>query len=280
MAASLVIILLSAGQSSAQGDDRAIYSSGCAAAPPGAPPTSILVRDKLRDIIVVVGKRGAGSGPHDLVIAFHGRTNSNAEVRDYYDLERHAIRPTIFVYPAGLPAGEGSRSWSDAGDPAGALRDYALFDAIVLRLARMYCLDLNRVFAVGHSLGASFVNNLACARGGELRGIATLAGDVTASDCSGPVAAIVFHNPTDTVVGIRRGEVVRDLLRSLDGLDTRSAPLPFQDFNCVRYGPPDATNPVVWCPFSRTMTHRGRYYPHQWPAETGMLIMAFFASLP
>lgn len=276
--AAMILIAMSA-QSAAAGPMPVIRSSGCDAAPPPAAPTALNVEGAERPLLVVIGERDE-STPHDLVIAFHGRTNSNAEARAYYDLERHALRPTVFVYPVGLPIQGGSRSWSSPGDPVGRLRDYELFDVIVLKLARLYCVDLGRVFAVGHSLGASFVNNLACARGGKLRGIATVAGDIGAVECRRPVAAILFHSPKDEIVPIARGEAVRDRLLDLNGLHHVPAPLPSSDLNCVRYGAEDAAAPVVWCAHGRTTTRRGDYYPHQWPREAGMLIMAFFASLP
>ena len=256
-----------------------IRSSGCDAAPPPAAPTVLSVHGDERPLLVISGD-GDGTTPHDLVIAFHGRTNSNAEARAYYDLERHALRPSIFVYPTGLPTEGGSRSWNSSGDPVSRLRDYELFDVIVLRLARIYCIDLGRVFAVGHSLGASFVNNLACARGGKLRGIATVAGDIGAAECGRPVAALLFHSPKDELVSIARGEAVRDRLLSVNDLDGSPEPLPSSDLNCVRYGGADAPAPVVWCAHGRTTTRRGNYYPHQWPREAGMLMMAFFNSLP
>ena len=276
--AAMILIAISA-QSAAAGSMPVIRSSGCDAAPPPGAPTALNVEGAERPLLVIIGER-VESTPHDLVIAFHGRTNSNAEVRAYYDLERHALRPTVFVYPTGLPTEGGSRSWNRPGDPVGGLRDYELFDVIVLKLARLYCIDLGRVFAVGHSLGASFVNNLACARGGKLRGIASVAGDIGAAECRRPVAAILFHSPKDQLVSIARGEAVRDRLLDVNGLHDPPAPLPSSDLNCVRYGAEDAAAPVVWCAHSRTTTRRGNYYPHQWPREAGMLIMAFFASLP
>ena len=280
VAVNAAVIMIAIGaQPTAAAPMPVIRSSGCDAAPPLAAPSVLSVKGAERPLLVVIGERDENT-PHDLVIAFHGRTNSNAEARAYYDLERHALRPTVFVYPTGLPTEGGSRSWNSPGDPVDRLRDYELFDVIVLKLARLYCIDLGRVFAVGHSLGASFVNNLACARGGKLRGIATVAGDIGAAECRRPVAAILFHSPKDELVSIARGEAVRDRLLELNGLHGVPAPLPSSDLNCVRYGAEDAPAPVVWCAHGRTTTRRGNYYPHQWPREAGMLIMAFFASLP
>jgi polyhydroxybutyrate depolymerase len=237
------------------------------------------VDGRARNLITAVPAPYDAGRPHDLVVAFHGLTNSNADARDYYDLEDHAQRPALFVYPSGLPAGEGRRSWSDPGDSASALRDYALFDAIVARLEREYCIDRDRVFAVGHSLGAWFVNSLGCARGGVLRGTGAVAGGVSPSECTGPVAAVVVHNPRDRQVDFSRGEEVRDLLLRRNGLAEDSGQ-PEAGLNCVRYGGPDHRHPVLWCPHTRDRTRRDRDYPHQWPHETGSIIMTFFGTLP
>jgi polyhydroxybutyrate depolymerase len=222
---ALVLALMTAAQALAADGGPAIRSSGCNVSPPEVPPAALTVDGRERPVLLVAGDADPQT-PRDLVIAFHGRTNSNMQARAYYDPERYAQRPTIFVYPTGLPTETGSRSWNDAGDSPGQLRDYELFDAILLRVARLYCIDLGRVFAVGHSLGASFVNSLACARGGKLRGIATVAGDIGLTECSGPVAAILFHSMHDELVSIRRGEAVRDRLVAVNGLRGPSAPLP------------------------------------------------------
>jgi polyhydroxybutyrate depolymerase len=281
MCISILLLIVQAAPALAVTGRAAIRSSGCGAAPPELSPTVVNVDGLERPLLIVVAGGGYDANvPHDLVIAFHGRTNANTEVRGYYDLERYAQRPTVFVYPTGLPTHGSSRGWSDPGDSAAELRDYALFDVLVLRLARLYCLDLGRVFAVGHSLGATFVDNLACARGGKLRAIATVAGDMAPFACSGPVAALLFHSPKDELVSFSRGEATRNRFLAINGLRGPPAALPSGDLNCVRYGGQSAENPVVWCPHGRTMTWRGNYYPHQWPREAGMMIMAFFASLP
>ena len=256
--------------------DRA---QGCGRPPPVA-PSSVEVDGQTRELITVVPVGYHPAEPHALVIAFHGRTNSNAEARRYYDLERHARGPTIFVYPSAMQERGGGFGWSEPGDPPGALRDFALFDAVLALMARSYCIDPARIFAVGHSLGAWFVNSLGCARGDALRAIATVAGGIGRSACRGAVAALIFHNPKDRLVDFRHGLEARDRFRAQNDLtgDARSALL--EGFACRRYGDTAAANPVVWCPHSRNRTRSGRYYPHNWPARTGAAVMAFFTSLP
>lgn len=261
------------------GFPQAHLSAGCNHVPPLTPPTSVEVGGRVRDLIVAVPDDYDHHRPHPLIIAFHGRTNPNTQVRRYYDLERHASEPTIFLYPSGLPQGDG-RSWWNPGDPSNRLRDYALFDALLLNFGARYCIDLDRVFVVGHSLGASFANSLACARAEAIRGVGTVGGGVSVSDCPSSVAAVVLHNPHDRLVDFAHGLRVRNLYLSMNGLDGPAVPAPPHALNCRRYGGPRAYYPVLWCPHTQDYTSQGRYYPHTWPQRTGKVIMEFFQSLP
>lgn len=260
--------------------DRGLSDQGCGRAPPAVAPSSVEVDHRRRALVTVVPEGYDPAQPHALVIAFHGRTSSNAKVRRYYDLERFAGGPTIFVYPSGLRARGGGYSWSAPDDGAASLRDYALFDAVIARITRSYCIDPGRIFAVGHSLGAWFVNSLGCARGEVLRAIATLAGGISGSHCRGAVAAALFHNPDDRLVDISHGLEARDLFRAQNGLEDKGRTTSLHGFACRRYGDPSAWHPVVWCPHGRDHTRSGRYDPHTWPAGAGAAMMRFFTSLP
>ena len=280
---ALLFIASVAGRCAEAAPDPPAKSAGCGRPPPQSPPERIVAGGRSRELILAFPPDDDPAVAHDLVIAFHGRTGSAERVRGYYDLESHARRPTLFVYPRGLAAAPGTRNWSDPGDPPAALRDYALFDAILARIASDYCVDRHRVFAVGHSLGATFVNALGCARGAALRGIATVAGGAQALRCAGPTAALLIHNPRDRSVPFALGESVRDLYLRANGL-SGAPPAPLAElaqppaFACRRYGPL-AGDPVLWCPHRADPDRHGRDYPHQWPPGTGDLVMAFFAGL-
>ncbi len=233
----------------------------------------------IRSFITVIPPGYSSDTPHRLVFAFHGRTSPNEEVRRYYDLEPYAT-DTIFVYPSGLSQGDGTFTWSDPGDPADALRDFAFFDAMLGLHAQYYCTELDEVFAVGHSLGAYFANALGCARGSQVRGVGTLGGSIVAEDCVAPTAAIVLHNPNDRLVDIEYGvEVANHFLRqnSITAEPVQTEP---RSLNCERYGALGERHPVVWCPHTQDYGYNGRYYPHNWPDETGRAMMEFFESLP
>lgn len=279
-----------AGPSLAQGSSSPAdnLSAGCGLEAPSEPPSAVQVDGTTRALIAAVPEDYDPDRPHQLVLAFHGRTSPNDLVRRYYDLERHATRPTIFVYPSGAAEDDGTFSWSDPGDPAHDLRDYALFDALVETFAASYCIDRGRIFAVGHSLGAWFVNSLGCARGDVLRAVGTLAGGISGSECRGPTAAAFMHNPNDRMVPFEHGLAALELylaenqadVTMTDGVDGPRALVQEAGFVCRHYDGDGGDHPVLWCPHNRDHTRRGRYYPHHWPAGTGALIMSFFDSLP
>ncbi|QQP89152.1 hypothetical protein IGS68_24685 [Skermanella sp. TT6] len=255
-------------------------SVGCGRPPPGSPPDSVVVDGRERALIADIPAGYEPGQPHRLVVAFHGRTNDNAQVRGYYGLDKAAREPTLFVYPQALRQADGTFSWSDPGDGSGSLRDYALFDAVVARFAGSYCVDPDRIFVVGHSLGASFVNSLACARGDRIRGVGSVAGGIVPSRCRGSVAALMLHNPADELVPITEGERARDTLVAQNGQDAASPePAGAGAFRCERFADRDPANPVLWCPHDRDVNARGRYYPHQWPPGTAEAIMDFFQGL-
>lgn len=247
--------------------------SGCAQAAAEGSPTNIQVGGKPRGLITVIPEKYDSTQRHRLIIAFHGRTNPAVRVRGYYDLERYAKTPTIFVYPRGVADAQGRFSWWVPGEGANELRAYALFDAIRARFMQDYC--IGEIFLVGHSLGASIVNNLGCARGEFIRAIATVAGGTRRLTCSGLVAAMLIHNPDDRLVSIRFGRSARDHFLAYGGYTGTPQPEEFMGVGCVRHAEITGGFPLLWCLSDQDTTHRGRYYSHQWPSGTGQWVMAF-----
>jgi polyhydroxybutyrate depolymerase len=266
----LLPVLVSLGFAAAQAEAG---SPGCAsdAAPP---PTRFVVAGRQREAIGVLPSPYRRDRSYPLVVAFHGRTNTNAQARDYFGLEAEASPPAIHVYPAGLRDASGRFTWSDPGDPPGALRDFALFDAVVGDLAERYCVDPDAVFVVGHSLGASFANSLACARGGQVRAVGSVAGGIAGTACTGRAAALLLHNPADRAVPLGEGLRARDAL--LGGAETVPRPPTRQlgAFACEVYAA--AAGPILWCLHHDSLTRSGRYYPHRWPLGAGPAIIRFF----
>ena len=264
------------------GNVQTTPSVGCGAAPPDV-PGSLEVAGQTRSFILALPDAYDADTPHALVFAFHGRTSPADEVRSYYDLEPHILGTlgrAIVVYPVALTQPDGTFGWWNPGDAPDALRDFAFFDALLGRLGEAYCIDTEHVYAVGHSLGGSFVNALGCHRAGVLRAVASLGGGPASGACQGAVAAMVLHHPDDRLVPFALGEAARDQFLAQNDLTGPPAPSKPRSLNCRRYGAPGVRNPVLWCPHTQSYSYGGRYYPHNWPAATGAAVMRFFASLP
>jgi polyhydroxybutyrate depolymerase len=251
-------------------------SSGCGRGAPGAPPASVVVGGLERSFISYIPQNYDANKAYPLVVAFHGRTNSNAQVREYFGLEA-AMPESIILYPSGLKNGR-SFNWANQGDDGTALRDYALFDELLRIMSFYYCIDAAKVFVVGHSLGAYFANSVACARAGVVKAVASLAGGIQTSSCKSAVAALLLHNPADDLVAISEGEKALSTFRGVDNSGQGSGTSGvLASFNCTWYS---GYAPVVWCPHGFSTRYDGSYYPHTWPETTAQAIAYFFASLP
>ncbi len=261
-------------QRALHGADRPSQSSGCNADPPSAPPTSVQSDGMERTFLVTVPAGYRSDVPHRLLVAFHGRTNSNVQVRAYYGFDQSAT-DTIIVYPAALKGVNGSFSYAD---PAGDQRDVRFFDVIVDQIAGAYCIDRARIFVAGHSLGGWFANTLSCVRGDRIRGVATLGGSATPAACTGPVAAMLLHSPEDALAPFSGGEKARDLKLAQNGCSNESVPTEPRSFNCVRYSNCTSGKPVTWCPHPFT-EENGKRYTHLWPRGTGSEILKFFEAV-
>jgi len=271
----------------ARGSTNPRLSPACAAAETTAAaapavPDSLIVDRRERTFLTRVPAT-AGTAPRSLVIAFHGRTNDAARVRRYFGLDE-ALPEAIIVYPRALTNGPGTFAWAAPGDPPDRLRDFAFVDALIDAVGRAACVDLGRVFVVGHSLGAYFANDVACSMGGRIRAVASVAGGLQGDGCVGGAAALLVHHPDDRLVGIAAGVAARDSFRFANGLSAVSAVRvqddPLARLRCERYGDAHTANPVVWCPRDDATTPRGGYDHHTWPVGAAAAIGAFFTNLP
>lgn len=253
------------------------FSPGCGKAEPTSMPSTVTVFDQERSFLLTVPRNYISHDPSPLIVAFHGRTNSNAQVRQYFRLDSN-FTDSFIAYPAAISNGNGSYSWANPGDKAQQLRDIALFDAIVERLAEEYCIDMDHIRVVGHSLGAWFANSVACVRGGVVEASATVAGDSVITTCNGPTAAFMAHNPKDSTPPISAGMRTRDQRLATNQCSAKTEPGP-ASLNCTRYTGCAGGNEILWCPHTLDEDERGVFYPHNWPRETAKEIRAFFDGL-
>lgn len=232
-------------------------------------PTRIIVNDSERTILTKIGRNYNPNIPAKLVIAFHWRTNSHEEVSKYYKVDEAGDGNTIFVYPLALPESGPSRSWTS--------KDYIFFDSIIDTISENYCIDHNQISVIGHSLGASFANDIACVRGDIISNVASIWGSVTVSskNCTNPINALVIHNPNDNLASFNGGIIARDRYIAQNQCDPeqyRSITSP-QDSSCIEYTACTGWS-LLRCE-SYEDHQNGRYYPHRRPSFAPNFIRTF-----
>jgi len=170
--------------------------------------------------------------------------------------------------------------------------ELAYFDAALAGIEASYCVDKAKVFVSGYSSGGWLSYLLGCARAGVIRGIGAASGgmQVDRPACTGPVAAILTANTTDSTnpivnidktTGIDKGSGAgRDNLLMRNGCGTETKPWDvgdsaFESSSCVEYQGCAPGYPVVWCPTTG--------YGHSNGAESGISTKGFWtlwSSLP
>ena len=103
----------------------------------------------------------------------------------------------------------GGVGWDMAPDGV----DVGCFDALIAKLSTTQCIDTTRVFAAGHSHGASFSNHLGCYRSDVVRAIAPVAPARYAAFL--PRWQGVHARPTDRPRGL---DALLDAIDQLEGV--------------------------------------------------------------
>ncbi|EKD24498.1 MAG: hypothetical protein ACD_80C00226G0001, partial [uncultured bacterium (gcode 4)] len=259
-------------------NQRDVTSAGCGKEPPSTTPTSSVVNGLTRHYITDIGNNYNKNTPIKIIFAFHGRTNSNAQVQEYYDLDEESNGNAIIIYPAGLPEEGPSRSWSSPWDKSYQLRDFALFDQLLKEFENNYCINKDQVFVAGHSLGAWFTNTLSCARGDVIRAIGSVWGGTTINKCSWPVVGMIMQNPADNLSPYSAWVTARDQMLKQNMCWTQTTPYGSVG-NCVIYTQCQKDTTVIWCPYTDSYESHGTFYPHMRPNYAGGMIMDFFEGL-
>lgn len=219
--------------------------------------------------------------PHGLVVVLHGSGGSGETAYDKFKLQNQGAGQFVFLYPDALPAESGEPRW----DTEIGSDDYAFFDAIVAEAEQELCIDRDKLFVTGFSLGARFTSMLGCYRGDVIRAIAPgapgmnanslpLVAETASGHCRGEVGAWVFWGTEDTDHE-EGAKLVRDYYSEVNGCNDTLTPLA-SPAGCEAFGDCPAASPVTWCTYTLN---------HQWPdgqnvAYNGQkAAMDFFKSL-
>jgi polyhydroxybutyrate depolymerase len=194
-----------------------------------------------------------GNTPMPVLFGFHGCGSSNygnADRTEYSDQTRNNVLGTDYVVAIPLAASKDCFNYN-----TDITRTKALYDDLV----NNYCVDIDRVFATGHSSGAQFIvqiltgNHTADAAYLKFKGVAPVAAsDYGAVTTPTPIVYIQGQNDT-----VRGGNGKSTVDRFVSGNMCGSASMPYAGVNdctsggtmvdpgCVEYA--DCAEPTVWC---------------------------------
>ena len=176
-----------------------------------------------------------------LIMAFRGAVVSADAFRGYLDLVSTVGEGAIVV---NLDCLNNAVTWE-------LTRDLPYVDALLAKLLSSYCVDLDRIFAVGHSEGGALVNMLGCLRGDKFRAIAPLSGGPGPSAaCQGDVAVWITQGKRDVALGA--GRASRDFWVQRNGCEAQ-VPTAVEPSPCVEYSACKAGLPVRYCEYEGTL---------------------------
>jgi poly(3-hydroxybutyrate) depolymerase len=217
------------------------YSAGCDIAQTGANkfmPVQIAIQDQARTYHLRVPANYNPEHAYPLIFLYHGYGGNG--LSGGLNIERHANDKAIIASADGL-----DKAWDDSTNE----NDLLLFDNMLETISTHYCIDRNRIFSYGFSMGGYFTNLLACERGDILRASAAIASWPRGNHCKGKVAAWFMHDSDDDAIKISLGQAARDKAIVINGCSHEF----IVDKNGCNQYQNCQTTPVVWC---QTSGHR------------------------
>jgi poly(3-hydroxybutyrate) depolymerase len=232
----------------------------------------VTVAWKTRSYILTVPSSYSTANPAGLIIAIHGRTNSNSMVQNYMWLEwsRRGSSQTDYIvaYPAGLPSGS-AFSWSSE-------ENITFVDTIIRDVTDSLCVSRSDIGIIAHSLGAWFGSRLACTRGDVFRSLAIVGGGGYTSACNDtPTASLIYQNPNDTLSSPATARATESKMKLVNKCGATTESIQIGGLSCQKWADCSTGNPVVWCENYPTYGND----PHSWPTSGGSSILGWMRGL-
>ncbi len=188
------------------GCGRAPVPGPTASAPFGDVVQSIQVGGTTRSYRLAVPARYRGRVPTPLILLFHGSGSDAVQQSAYSQLP---ARGAADGYLVATPDALGGR-W-DLARPGTASADQQFVTALLADLGSRYCIDRDRVYAAGISLGSEFAALMACAPANHVAAVGLVAAEYLVRPCTGPVPVLAFHGTADPIVPYADGATGRSV---------------------------------------------------------------------
>ncbi len=166
--------------------------------------TSILVNGEERLFRLSVPSSDAGA-KLPVIIAFHGGGMADEDFNQQSQFDQLGeLEKFIMVYAIaeeGRTAAEGEWFLNTA---ATSQDDNDFSESIVDELSKAYCVDEDRLYAIGYSLGSMYTYEIACQLNDRFAAVASFAGTMPISpescDMNGDMAVLHIHGKLDYII--------------------------------------------------------------------------------
>ena len=164
----------------------------------------ILVNDGMREFRLSVPSSEAGT-KLPLIIAFHGGGGAEEDFQQQDEFDQLGEQEKfIMVYAVaedGRSSAEGEWFLNTA---ATSFEDNDFTEAIVDNLSSQYCIDQDRLYAIGYSLGSMYTYEIACQLNHRFAAVASFAGtmpvDPETCELSGNMGVLHIHGKFDYII--------------------------------------------------------------------------------
>jgi poly(3-hydroxybutyrate) depolymerase len=219
-------------------------SEGCGKPAPTL-ETSIMVGSATGKLIVDVPKDYDSNKAYPLIMVWHGAGVKATDFHGYLNMQAVAGAEAIIVTPECLNDGS---SWPT---------DMAYPNAIIDHFEASYCVDSNRLFTTGHSMGGMYTGQVGCQLGDKLRADAVLAAPHPTGTCVGKdhMAAMMSVGGQDFVATAATEFAWWSKEKGCSTMTTPVDPMSFykgaldESGTCVEYSGCGANTPVRTCTF-------------------------------
>ncbi|QQR89960.1 MAG: hypothetical protein IPJ88_17635 [Myxococcales bacterium] len=216
-------------------------SAGCDLSAPSKRGTSteqMLIAGANRTYSLSVPASYDHSRAYPLFFGFHGSSGGQAT----FVMDAGYEEDAIFIHPEALQVGS-SREWLGSSEAA----NMTFFDTLVADAAKTFCINLERVFVSGFSLGGEMASYVGCKRGDIVRGMAPIAGTWDYDNsCVGQVASYIGVGENDGLMNQWSTLMAQEVIDFYQCSGTQGW-IP-NESTCVRYtdcNPSDM--PVAFC---------------------------------
>jgi polyhydroxybutyrate depolymerase len=206
---------------------------------------------------------------YPVVLTFHGWYANGRDFEKWFKMEEHVEGAAFTVYPDSL-----GPTWDLTGD-----QDLDFAADMIDALAQAYCIDRQRVFALGFSFGGKLVHHLGCKRPDLVRAISVGDGSWQRESGCRPMPVLVTHRTRDHDELIAWGKDAAARWADIDGC-SGGAETADAAHGCVAYRGCRAPGSVTFC----EDTHFDIAWPKDWNhtirEEYRSLTWQWFKSVP